>query len=291
MAPHMAVITGFLAGFEKRATQLHGGRAEGEPDNRYPKPELREGAHHELEHTNEKPVAKQIAKDHLEEDRHYYTHLGEAKLAFRLGFEKRAEGKAVACVALLHGGKILMGKRRDNLKFTNPGGHLNPGEAPLAGAVREVREESGISLHPDQLDHLDTKHVTKPDGAKLTVHAYKVELGGKPATSMTGDPDQEVHRWSWFPLHRLPSPLHVKREHNVLLNALLGHEKAAAYLTYADLARYAAEAKERRRASADAFHTELKRKLGQTKEAAPAPGTVAYSQKFIENLKARLGQT
>ena len=35
-------------------------------------------------------VADRIAKDHLEEDRHYYTHLDEAKLAFWRGFIKQA---------------------------------------------------------------------------------------------------------------------------------------------------------------------------------------------------------
>lgn len=81
----------FWSGFEKRATVLHGGRAEGMPDNRYPKGELREGEHHEMEHTDESPVAKQIAKDHLEEDRHYYEHLKEKKLAFWSGFQKKAQ--------------------------------------------------------------------------------------------------------------------------------------------------------------------------------------------------------
>ena len=69
---------------------LHGSRAEGEPDSRYPKKELAEGKKHETEHTKVPYVADRIAKDHLEEDPHYYTHLDEAKLAFWRGFQKQA---------------------------------------------------------------------------------------------------------------------------------------------------------------------------------------------------------
>lgn len=89
----------FFRGFEKRSAALHGGRAEGRPDSRYPKGELREGAQHEREHTDEPPVAKQIAKDHLEEDRHYYEHLRKAKLAFWRGFEKRSKADEPSTIA------------------------------------------------------------------------------------------------------------------------------------------------------------------------------------------------
>jgi hypothetical protein len=84
----------FWDGFEKRARDpfvaLHG-RAFGKPDKLYPKKELVQGEKHELEHTDNPRLSKQIAKDHLAEDKRYYTHLGEAKLAFWNGFTKQAE--------------------------------------------------------------------------------------------------------------------------------------------------------------------------------------------------------
>lgn len=132
--------------------------------------------------------------------------------------------KEVACVGVVDGDKILMGKRRDNGKWTNPGGHLNPNEDPHEGALRELKEETGIVA--DKVDFLDSKVVTKPDGTKLKVYAYL--LKGKYKTSMKEDPDQEVHRWQYVPIDKLPEPLHVPKD-NILFDSLgLNYEKTAA---------------------------------------------------------------
>ena len=50
--------------------------------------------------------------------------------------------KRVAC-CLIRDWKddILMGKRNDNDKWTTPGGHLDKGECPYEGAIRELKEE------------------------------------------------------------------------------------------------------------------------------------------------------
>lgn len=54
---------------------LHGGEADNIPNKAFPKDKLEEGAEEELEHTDNKQVAKEIAKDHLSEDLNYYTKL------------------------------------------------------------------------------------------------------------------------------------------------------------------------------------------------------------------------
>ena len=48
----------------------------------------------------------------------------------------------------MHGDHILMGKRRDNQKWTFPGGHVEPQETMKEGAMRELKEETGIEAHP-----------------------------------------------------------------------------------------------------------------------------------------------
>lgn len=140
---------------------------------------------------------------------------------FWKGFTKQAGVTEVACVAVVNGDKILMGKRRDNGKWTNPGGHMDPGEKPLDGAVRELFEETGIKADPKDLEHLTSKLIRKPDGKELKIHAFKLDEGHH-KTTMGGDPDQEVFRWIWKPLP-LPDDvaqnLHVQKE-NVLLDAL-----------------------------------------------------------------------
>ena len=147
----------------------------------------------------------------------------------------------VSCVAIFHNDKILMGRRRDNRRWTTPGGHLEGKETSLEGAVREAREESGIDLEPHTLKHLRTEVVTKPDGNKIRVHAYRAFVHKAP-TSIKEDPDAEVHRWHWLSLETLFSPsvwgeLHVPPEDNVVMKGLgfIGQQKTAAFLTFNEI--------------------------------------------------------
>ena len=54
---------------------LPGGKADGQPDSAFPDKILDEGAEHEGEHTKNKQLAREIAKDHLVEDEKYYEKL------------------------------------------------------------------------------------------------------------------------------------------------------------------------------------------------------------------------
>lgn len=55
--------------------KVKGGLAEGMLDSSFPKSQLRKGVKVEKEHTNDPQVAKEITKDHLEENSAYYDHL------------------------------------------------------------------------------------------------------------------------------------------------------------------------------------------------------------------------
>jgi hypothetical protein len=67
---------------------LHGGKADNMPDSRYNQKVLARGEHHEQEHTTNKMVAREIAKDHLEENKDYYKLLEKAKIGtLRFAFE------------------------------------------------------------------------------------------------------------------------------------------------------------------------------------------------------------
>jgi 8-oxo-dGTP pyrophosphatase MutT (NUDIX family) len=71
---------------------------------------------------------------------------------------QRIERVAVRVVLFDCDGSTLLLSTRDlsNAEFPQswevPGGGLVPGEAPLAGAVREILEETGIRLHPGSLN-------------------------------------------------------------------------------------------------------------------------------------------
>lgn len=64
-----------------------------------------------------------------------------------------------------------------------PGGGLHRNEDPRVGAVRELREETGISLSPDQLRFLDTSSY-RDKGFRFPCHYFAVELRGRPPLAL-----------------------------------------------------------------------------------------------------------
>lgn len=135
--------------------------------------------------------------------------------------------RRIATVAIQHGNHMLMGKRRDNGKWTVPGGHVDPGETMHQGALREVEEESGLQLAPGDVQPLGEMVSKTAHGGTDTIHVqpYVAKLAKRPTTTMKDDPDGEVHRWNWVDVSKgLPAhihkALHVPAESNVLLQRL-----------------------------------------------------------------------
>lgn len=70
--------------------------------------------------------------------------------------------------------RVLTVRKAGTGMFMFPGGKHLPGEAPLDTAVREVAEETGLRLRPDELTHLgawDTDAANEP-GAALHSEVY-----------------------------------------------------------------------------------------------------------------------
>lgn len=61
-----------------------------------------------------------------------------------------------------------------------PGGGLHRGEDPAEGALRELREETGIEVNATQLQSLYSKRNISEHGFRYSVHAYVLELKKKP---------------------------------------------------------------------------------------------------------------
>jgi len=113
-------------------------------------------------------------------------------------------------------GRLLLGKRRDNGRWTLPAGHLEPGEAPAAAASRELLEESG--LQAQNLQPVGDRVL--PSGT--TIHVFTALVAGEP--SGANDPDREVEEWRFVDVSGgLPAEyadnLHgpAEPEHNVVL--------------------------------------------------------------------------
>jgi ADP-ribose pyrophosphatase YjhB (NUDIX family)/SAM-dependent methyltransferase len=133
--------------------------------------------------------------------------------------------RAVSTVAVQNGDHMLMGKRRDNGKWTVPGGHVEDGEDHKQAAIRELKEETGIHLKPHQLESMSNVDKISLGDKKYDVQAFKAKVDHKINTSMLGDPDGEVDRWRWINTSKgLPEEilnnLHVPAERNVLMRKL-----------------------------------------------------------------------
>jgi len=97
----------------------------------------------------------------------------------------RRDPHAFAGVLLVNAaGDLLLQERDEHApidpdRWGLPGGHLDPGEDPEAGAYREVEEETGVRLELGSLERFDTFDVFHPlYGSVDRVHVYaaRVEL-------------------------------------------------------------------------------------------------------------------
>lgn len=121
----------------------------------------------------------------------------------------------VSAIAAMKGGKLLMGRRRDDEKWCCPGGHIEEGESPHAAAHRELGEETGLKA--DWMRHLDSKAVK--DGT-IHVHAFHADVAGEPSNE--ADPDAEFSEFRWVDPKAMPQEV-LRNLHNnpdVVLDAL-----------------------------------------------------------------------
>jgi 8-oxo-dGTP pyrophosphatase MutT (NUDIX family) len=98
-----------------------------------------------------------------------------------------------ALIALWHGGEVLLVRNSYVPYYSAPGGYLRRNEDPVAGAVRELREEVGIHARPEQLVlALDLTHPW--EGKHDHVRIYNLELSERPELHID---HREVVEASW----------------------------------------------------------------------------------------------
>ncbi len=100
---------------------------------------------------------------------------------------------------VLRGEQILLIRKKRGLgagKINGPGGKLDPGETPLACAVRETREEVGIiAVQPRAMGQIDFQFVRG-----LTIRGYIFR-----ADDHHGTPTETAEALPlWHPVHALP---------------------------------------------------------------------------------------
>ena len=93
---------------------------------------------------------------------------------------------------VIRDGRILLIRKKRGLgagKVNGPGGRIEPGETPAAGAARELQEELGIQ--PVDLVRLGEHRFQFVDGYSTYVHVYRAsDLRGTPVET-----DEAVPLW------------------------------------------------------------------------------------------------
>lgn len=95
-----------------------------------------------------------------------------------------------------HQGKILLLHRQDHdgqgNKWSTPGGGIEPGETPLEAMVRELKEETGLLISPQELKYLRTVYVRYPEHDYI-LHKFYLKFDKEP--KITLDKDHQDYRW------------------------------------------------------------------------------------------------
>lgn len=96
-------------------------------------------------------------------------------------------------------GRVLLIHKKRGIgagKINAPGGRVHPGEAPLEAAVRETREEIGVT--PEGARRLGEVLFHVLDGTSIRIHVFR-------ADDISGEPrETEEARPEWFPVDAIP---------------------------------------------------------------------------------------
>lgn len=128
-------------------------------------------------------------------------------------------------------GRLLLGRRKDNGRWTLPGGHIHQGEKPDAAAKREMFEETG--LRPWSLTPIE---VRQPSHVNL--HVFTALASGTAHGRL--DPDREAAEWRYFDVsdRKLPAvvydAVHGPPGDENVLRQMFGRRLPGAELTKAE---------------------------------------------------------
>ncbi len=141
------------------------------------------------------------------------------------------------CLCLLRrhttsGPEVLLGLKKSGFgagKWVGLGGHIEEGEKPEAAAVREVREESGLLVPADSLQHMasiEFRFPVRPSWDQTADVFVTSVYQGEAAES-----DEVAPRW--FGEHEIPLGL-MWDDAKYWLPLVLAGERVDALITFAD---------------------------------------------------------
>jgi len=107
---------------------------------------------------------------------------------------------------------LLMGKRQDSGLWTNPGGHLENKEEPFEGAVRELKEETGLDpleIHLAKCCYVKEKNIL--------IYLFCAKVDPRQHLDFSKDPDKEFSQLEYVDPNEVKEALHVPLDKNVAL--------------------------------------------------------------------------
>jgi len=130
------------------------------------------------------------------------------------------------------GPEVLLGLKKAGFgqgRWVGLGGHIEPGEKPVAAAVREVEEESSLILSPDALAHVATiqfRFPARPSWDQMAEVYLTTSYQGELAES-----DEIAPRW--YPEDALPLD-GMWDDAKYWLPRVLSGQQVAATITFGD---------------------------------------------------------
>lgn len=108
--------------------------------------------------------------------------------------------QAVTCF-LLKDNEVLLQKRPEDKVWSGmlngPGGKIEAHESSLQAVVREVKEETGLTIHDPQHRGMVSLSIPYPQPARVDVDIYLVE-------SFSGQECPNEGTLTWYPVDNLP---------------------------------------------------------------------------------------
>lgn len=106
-----------------------------------------------------------------------------------------------ARVLVVHDKELLLVQPRKSNYWNFPGGGIKKTEDPAQGALRELREETGIIIN--EVDYQLGEYCSKAEGKRDTVVIFVATAPNKVIPKL----EIEIQQAAWFPFDQLPETL------------------------------------------------------------------------------------
>ena len=129
-----------------------------------------------------------------------------------------------------HDGRILVGKRRDSGRWSFIGGGVDGDETLRQAMSREVLEEVGIAIKPDDFSLVSSNQVGSRDGSEIiSVTVFKAEFSSEPEVDVSNDIDQEFTEAVFLSKSYIADgglEMHIEPKKNLVIQELISNDGA-----------------------------------------------------------------